>query len=578
MTIAAAEGAGAQEDADAPWGLAPVRWRGLVAADLRSFSADGQPRRIEQVESGQLQFSSYLWQPWFAQVQGGVGAVNSSARGGDARSDAASLTGNGMLNLFPASRFPFQASCDDSDSRASDQFTGQTFQTRRYGLRQSHRDLTGDATSTASYDRSAIVSSTQRRDTLDVLNASHARRLGAHSLDGNANLSRNERAGADERSELARLSGRHAWSEGGLVNVDTTVSYGASDQRLASGGPLSASRSELFQVNSFFNRRRDEEDPWSLTGGVRYFQSEASAGAGGAASHSLAGHLNGAYRQSRNLLLNAGASATQTSSSNGTEALLSTQSAGAAYTADARRLGEYLYNASLGASLLNQSGAQEGPRRVVSGQAAHNLQRNFDVGDARALSLTLAQSVSQAEDSVAGGLTTLSHNASLMWRVTRGDSLAGFAAASAADSRTSGSSESVFQLVNVQLSGQAQARRDSTLQANLTAQGTRQGTAQAPPAGFDVNVNGGATYQHSNAFGVPRLRYLAIYERNDYRLNTRLQGDLNAAREQVSESFEQRLEYRIGKLEARLSVRFAELDGRENALLFFRLARELGDW
>jgi hypothetical protein len=92
-----------------------------------------------------------------------------------------------------------------------------------------------------------------------------------------------------------------------------------------------------------------------------------------------------------------------------------------------------------------------------------------------------------------------------------------------------------------------------------------------------VSRNGGATYQHLRVFGVAQLRYLAIYERSDYQLNTRLQGDINALREQVAWSFEQRLEYRIGKLETRLSYRLAEIDGKKNALLFLRIAREFGD-
>lgn len=579
LALAAPPGARAEEpdSPSEPWGLAPVRWRGLAAFDLRSFGAEGEPRRVEQVKSGQLQAASYFWQPWFAQVQGGIGALASSARGGAGATDSASLTGNGMLSLFPVSRFPFQASFDVSDSRAADQFTGQSFESRRFGVRQSHRDLAGEATSSASYDRSVLVSSSQGHDTLDVLSAGHARRLGAHSLDGNAHLTRNERRGSEEHSEFTRLSARHAWSEGALMNVDTTASYGASDQRLPAGGGVSGARNELFQVTSFFSRRRDEDDPWSLTGGARYFQTEAS-GAADSATQSLGAHLNAAYRYSANLLLNAGASATQSSASDGRERFVSTQSAGGNYTLDSKRLGDYLYSASFGANLLNQSGADEGSRRVATAQAAHSVQRGFDFAGARALSLTLAQSAAAAEDSVAGGLFTLTHNASLMWRLTQREALAGFASASAADSRTSGYSDSVFQLVNLQLSGQGQTGRFSTLSANFTVQGTRQETAQTPAGGFDASTNGGLTYQHQRAFGVPRLRYLAIYERNDYRLNSRAQGDLGAPREQLNESFEQRLEYRIGKLEARLSVRLAELDGRDTTLLFFRLAREFGDW
>lgn len=558
-----------------PWGLAPVRRRGLLAADLRSFRAEGQPQRYEQVASGQLQLSSYVWQPWFAQVEGGVGFVSSSGRGDSATSDAATLTGNGMLNLFPVSRFPFQASFDVSDSRASDQFTGQTYQTRRYGVRQSHRDAGGEATSSAAYDRSTIVSSTQGYDTLDVVSASHMRRHGAHVLDASGNFNRNERRQTGEHSQFTGLTGRHGWSDAALVSVDTTINYGASDQRLGPSGALIDSRNELLQLNTLAARRRGEDDPWSLTGGVRYLQAESRAG-GESSTQSLAGNGDASYSYSRNLTLNASASAVQTSSAATPDTFFSTQTAGALYATDAVRLGDYLYSANGAVNLLNQRGGSA-RRSVVTGTVGHTLQRTVDLGEARSLGVTLAQSLSDAEDSVAGSLLTLNNSASVTWRLLRAESLAGFVSASASDARTRGYNESVFQLVNLQISGQGRASRYSTLLANLTVQGTRQETPQAPASDFDLNVNGGLTYQHARAFGVPQLRYLALYERHDFRLNTRQQGDLNAPREQVSESFEQRLEYRIGRLDVRLTVRFAEIDGRDNALVFFRIAREIGN-
>jgi hypothetical protein len=153
------------------------------------------------------------------------------------------------------------------------------------------------------------------------------------------------------------------------------------------------------------------------------------------------------------------------------------------------------------------------------------------------------------------------------------EALSGLASVSASDSRAWGFAESNFQLVNTQLSGQANLGRHSSLVANYTVQATRQGSGED----WILSRNGGGTYQHSRVFGVAQLRYIAIYERNDFQLNTRLQGELNAPREQVAWSFEQRLEYRIGRLETRVTFRVAEIDGSKNALLFVRIAREFGD-
>jgi hypothetical protein len=588
LTLAPAPAARAQDkepgDAspslrDVRWGLAPIRWRGLLTTDLRSFSADGELRRFQQVEAAQLSAASYVWQPWFAQVSAGIGGIVSSERGGTGGRSTA-LTGNGALSLFPASRFPFLANFDVSDSRASDQFVGQSYQTRRLGVRQSYRNVAGDAGYSASFDRSTLSSSSFGNDTLSVLTGSHNRTLGPHRFDLTGNVTRNAREGSGEHSALTRLFASHNYSADRLLTVNTFANYGTSDLRLGSLGSLGApseAQTEVFQVNSFFTWRREEGDPLYVTGGGRLFQSRSSLAAEAADSRQLTGFASAIYRMSRNLQLNASASATQSTSSAGGGDLLTTQSGGATYATDLHRLGEFLYSANLGANLANQTSRAGGARQLFTSQAGHNLQRLYDLGGAQSLSFGLSQSAGLAQDSRAGGTHTLSHGANLAYRVTRGDSLAAFVSSSASDSRSSGQTPSSFQLLNVQLSGQAQFGRHASALANLTVQGVRQETPSSPARGFNRTINGGVTYQHAQVFGVPRLRYLASYNRNDFQLNSRLQGDLDAPREQINQSFEQRLEYRVGRIEARLSFRLAEVDGKKNALIFFRLAREFGD-
>jgi hypothetical protein len=553
--------------ADVRWELAPIRWRGLLATDLRSFRADGQPARRELIESATLQATSYVYQPWFAQLAFGVTAIASQERG-EQSSGGNTLGGTGLVSVFPTSRFPFQANFERTDSRSSEQFTGRDYLVQRAGVRQSYRSLGGDSNSSVAFDRSTLSSDSFGRDTVDVYNAVHSRHLGPHSLEASANRTRNFRE-AGEEVQFDRVFARHNYSAQGLLTAETLASYGATSQTLASQAGL---KNEVVQLSTFATWRRSEDDPLFVTGGARLFQSQISDPSSDTEARSVMAHGAANYRVNPNLLVNGGGSVTQNSNGGGS-VVLSSQFAGATYTPDARRFGEYLYTSNLGGNVTNQTGGEEGTRRIVTAQGTHGLNRLFEVAQSQSIGLNASQSVALSHDNNAGDLRTLSHFGSVSYRLAATDTLSGLASLSASDSRSSGYADSSFQLVNLQLSGQANLGRYSSLVANFTVQGTRQGNGEP----FVVSRNGGGTYQHQRAFGVAQLRYLAIYERNDYQLNTRLQGELNAPHEQVTSSLEQRLEYRIGKLEARVSYRIAEIDGKKNALLFLRVARQIGD-
>jgi hypothetical protein len=83
---------------------------------------------------------------------------------------------------------------------------------------------------------------------------------------------------------------------------------------------------------------------------------------------------------------------------------------------------------------------------------------------------------------------------------------------------------------------------------------------------------------HARAFGVRGLRYTLMFNANTTRSqsDTRLEGNPDAGRDQVTRSLEQRLDYRIGRLDVRLSTRLAEIDGKKNALVLLRISRDFG--
>ncbi|OYU73768.1 MAG: hypothetical protein CFE45_36455, partial [Burkholderiales bacterium PBB5] len=96
------------------WVVAPWRQAGTVSLDLRSLRLeDGQTSR-QGVLSTDIEWDSYLWQPWFLQMRFGLGllaARDTSSHGADTHGSdggtSGTVTGRMALALFPASRFPF---------------------------------------------------------------------------------------------------------------------------------------------------------------------------------------------------------------------------------------------------------------------------------------------------------------------------------------------------------------------------------------------------------------------------------------------------------------------------------------
>ena len=68
--------------------------------------------------------------------------------------------------MFPASRFPFEARGDVSDSRAGGDYLGTDYQSRRFSVSQSYRPPAGRDSYNVTYDYSALSSSRLPDDTV----------------------------------------------------------------------------------------------------------------------------------------------------------------------------------------------------------------------------------------------------------------------------------------------------------------------------------------------------------------------------------------------------------------------------
>jgi hypothetical protein len=343
---------------------------------------------------------------------------------------------------------------------------------------------------------------------------------------------------------------------------------------LSDGAPVN-NRSRFAQANTFATWRPGEDSPLFLTGGARYFQSAIANNGDEILTHTVSGNVAATYALTRQMRISGGATVTQlfTEFAN---TMVTTQNASANYIGDPVEFRNYTYLWNAGASAANQTGLPEGNRQNAGAQFGHNILRGVTLSPASQLNFNLGQNIATNYDTLLAQSNTLSHNGSVSWRIARDAATTGYVSVLASDARTTGAVANHFQLVNFQASGQIQFSRSSIAAVNMTVQGVRQSTPNDPDAPVNFNSSGNLNYTHLRAFDVPRLRYSVIYAVNDSQFNTRLQGDFNAPRERISQSFEQRLDYNVGRVAMRLSMRVADIEGRRDGLIFFRLAREFG--
>jgi len=570
-------------DSATKFGLAPVRWGGSVSDILRWSNYAGSSS-FENIVMANLRAASYVWQPWIAQITGGIGIVASGPQRSDGNAGNAgsgsstTLTGNGELALFPLSRFPFRASIDISDSRASSTLTSENTVSKRYALRQDYRPSNSNSSYGLSVERSVLSAQSYGDDVVTSWQGSYSTSFDSQSMEVNLRRTESSRSQGGEGSRFGTYTGRHTYRPDNWLSVESFASLTDSEVRYQSLGVLNGNHARYLQANTFANWRPDEETPLYVTGGARYFGALTDYNGGAVQSQSLSANLAASYNATRNLTVNASGALARTSSA-GRSSVITTQGASVSYYADALIFGNSSYSWNAAGSFANQSGSESQSNQAVSGQIGHNLNHVYPLAGGSALTFTAGQAYFANFDRLAGQSQTLTHNGSVSWRVQPSDTLSGATTLSLTDTLTTGERTSHNQFLNWQVNGQNQLSMRAMATANFTLQWSHQAAEAGGTAGSSsLNAYGNLTYAHARAFGVRDLRYAAAFNINTLRTDNRLLGDVSAQRTQVGYSLEQRLEYHIGRLTARLTATVGRLDGKENALLFFQVTRDFGDF
>lgn len=564
------------------WRLAPWRIGGTLAFDVRALQLDDGRHLTGRLMLGDVSFASYIWQPWFVQLRAGVGWVLTDDNGAGSGPQL-SLAGRGSVSVFPASRFPFELRLEQTDSRADGVSLSGDYQSRRLSLTQSWRPDRGNHQLQLQLEHSRI-DSTFAGDRLWLANASAHTQDGPHRLEFLAGLSDHRRTDSDEQTRLASLSARHAFQPTSSLQTDTLATW--NEVRIA--GDTLALLSDVRQISTFATWRPEPGTIFgsghtTVSGSARWLQARSIGDGGGVRAEAVNTSAGLSHALAADWRLSASGSLSRLHSAVGDDTLFQAANGSLTWAPAGKPWGEWRHAPNAGANLGLARDSDTGSRRFGGLQAGHSLSRDWPIGDRSRLALSASQSVAWFDQSGSGVPTrALAHGASLGWQGSAMERGQAYLALSYSDSVSDGETSGRFQLVNLQLSQRVALTRYASWSANLTAQATRNRAGDVDPftgerreqqSGWQRYSSGGASFEHARLFDVPRLRLALIANANSQRFERREFGDIDAPIERIGASFEARLDWSVGRLDTRLSLRAARVDDRDVAALQLRIQR-----
>jgi hypothetical protein len=579
------------------WELAPVAISGSVALDGRWLTFEDGSRSLQALTVGDIDFATYVWQPWFVQLRAGLGLVMArdathSAGQPSRTSTSPSATGRLAVSVFPMSRFPFEMRAEITDSRVDGDALGTGYRANRFSLSQAYTPETGGDSYALHLDHSRRTTFDDIADEVTSLSATAARRWDQHVLNLAALHVTNQRSDTGDSSRNSALTLHHNYNPTGSLQVDSLASL--NQARLEGGGtvnPFDVS-TDIRQLSSFASWRPRagewlyaEQSPVSLSGSVRLVDSRLSGSGEDRSQQAMNVSVGINQDLTRALRLSGSASATLVSTEDEPRQHFGTVGAAASYTPEVAPLGEWRYAPSIGANVNLSQSSQGGRQQTLGTQASHSVSRSYVMGESDSLSLSLSQSLGWSQErGTEATARQLTHSASLAWQGQYGPASQSYASLSFSDSRTRALDRGSFQLANLQLSRRTQLSRDASWSGNLTVQASRSrssttaigllpGLSLTDENDTQLFYGGSLNFEHRRLWGVPRLRFTATLSLNSQQLESRSLGDIDAPRERITHALEGRLDYTIGRLDTRLSLRWVEADGRRIASLFARVQR-----
>lgn len=566
------------------WGLAPIEWRGQLSSSVGGSKSTASPASFSNSDALSLTANSYVWQPWFARVNGNLFLSRSLVSNGESRPVVTTISGGGGVDLFPVSRFPFGASYNVSSNSVSGAALANDVTFQRLSLTQGYRPPTNAYSSNFGYDWSQFSNAQSGVDTINRFSGSFAMAIQSdnpQNINANGSYTVNDNSKTKNGSNYLVLQGTHSLNlidYGLLLNSDANFNQSS---QLSSGV---SNQVQSYQAGTSADWIPDDDIPLRVFGNARLYQQ--TAGATSATTVTLGG--NATYTHSRNLRYDANARYFNTAVG-GQQFSSVAAGANVAWSGDgySRTFGPWAYSLGYGATsgLSVTTGAGASAASVFAGgNVGQGLSRAFDIGFGTPVMVSLSQSYGASYAQAIGIAQTLSHSASANWAFSQGADYSVSASLLGNDSRSFGASQSEFQSITANATGNIVLSQFSSASASVNGGLSRQGVsatqvgASAVPAEWIGTASGTVNYQHGRFMRVPGLFYDASYTVNYRPSSSRLLGDLNAAPSgfNLDHIFRQQLRWRVGQLGLTLTNTFTYTGNAQSASIFLFATRDFG--
>jgi hypothetical protein len=577
--------------------LAPVATTGTVQTTvINRRSTDGSSELTVQEGFG-IGIDSYLWHPWFAQVNGSVDFSHEKtfgAEGGSSFRGSADAT----LSVLPQSKYPVTLGVSHSDSRASGEFSSIDFtrdsafinaravitQNLSGGLRASwsRTDQTDTAVQTTQVVNLTLNQTFPRDKTI----------LGIGAIDLNVGLNSSNLVASspdeddnDHQVAIVQLGMKSEPFENLFYDSRITAIYDDEDD-----GDDATTRESLQGISTL--QWRPENKPFVVTGSLRTLTEQISRDGNNDATDSktllAAGNLgvrwpvndrlsfNLGLRGSYEDITREGGSSLGESDLDDGERVNATVNAGVNYNSEPRQLSGFEWRWDARAASENGIRSDEGVITRESLGLGHRFERMLEDVIFVPVRFSFAQDLdlqfdADGDDPISAGLSdsiTFSHSQSK-------DATSTTARLFLRDSRELIGETREFQLIQARLGRRVAINRDRRLQGDLSMQTAREVNEDETDIFF--TMSGNLSYDHRNLFEIENLGL-----RSELRINlVNLDELFGESTDDLDSEFLRNdwrniLTYRIGRLTANVEATVFQRDEGFGYLALFRFRRDFG--
>ncbi len=550
----------------------PVDVSGSVGYSFRSLSTDTTDATSNQL-LGNLRLRSYIWQPWFATVEGGATLAkdNSDLDDGSASTSTTSdvYSGDLMLNVLPDSRTPFRLLYQATDSRVDNTVVynplvrvyGSEYQTTNLDLRQSYITEEGHRAQLR-YGARTWDSDLSGSYENEIMGVELDWRPVRQRLLFRGNIETTDQSRTDRHQENFILDVDHYYFPNDDLRLDTKASHYHLDTTFEGAtGLVDTVTTEISQVSSFtFWRPVDKR--WTISAGARAYTMAGENSAQSSDQTSFGATAGAFYQYSKRLRFDGSVNFSK-ADINSADQTAHRERVGALLQSDLVELRGFTYQWYASGALENQSDVDDDAQSLLA-SLGHDAQRMWMLDAQSSLRLSLTQAfneiMSTGEQDTAH---RLDHSASLGWNQSALQGATTLVQLTLSDSRNFGDLSDEQQLINLQASRYQALGARSTLSGHLTLQTVVRDFSNHANDGSVTTTTGQISYLQQTLFNIPRLQF-----NSDLRIS-QASTDEGLDRNE----WENRLDYTIGLVDASLSFRWMDNGDESSRLLYFRVTR-----